>query len=104
MCPINHQHDLDDLNAYASSQKSVQEGEKLYAVLRFSGKVDDVVRSQRRDELVAAMQVDGLIPEQDGAGNVQFVSAQYNDPRVKPPFRRNEILIPIASGFNLWET
>lgn len=82
----------------------MQEGGKLYAVLRFPGMVDDAVRLQRRDELLAAMNADGLVPRKDSAENPEFTTAQYNDPRVKPMFRRNEMLIPVAAGFDLWET
>lgn len=82
----------------------MQEGDKVYAVLRFPGMVDDDVRWQRRDELLAAMKTDGLVPATDSAGNPEFITAQYNDPRVKPMFRRNEMLIPVAAGFDLWET
>ena len=85
-------------------ERTVQEGDQIYAALRFSGKMDDKVRLQRRDELLSMLEEDGLVPEKDSDGCTSFIVAQYNDPRVKPPFRRNEILIQIASGFDLWET
>lgn len=85
-------------------EEPVQEGEEFYAALRFSGKVDDKVRLEKKDELVALMGGDGLIPGHDNDGCTRFIVAQYNDPSVSPPFRRNEVLIPIAAGFNLWDT
>lgn len=69
----------------------------MFAVLRFAGQVDDQVRIRKREELLSFMSEDGLEPlanEKDGS--MITYSAQYNDPRVKPVFRRNEVLIAVS--------
>lgn len=81
----------------------MQEPGSVFAVLRYSGQVDEELRVQKRKELLAFMAEDGLEPqvtEQDG-GLITY-TAQYNDPRVKPLFRRNEVLVAVTD-FDVWQ-
>jgi hypothetical protein len=73
----------------------------IFAVLRFSGVINAEVKQKRKDELLMYLKADGLHPVCEG-GEPSFTVMQYNDPGVKPPFRRNEILIPVAN-FDVWE-
>lgn len=70
----------------------------LYAAIRFPGRAEAQDCDSFKANLVELMKADGLIP---GKGSLLL---RYNDPGTKAPFRRNEILIPIESGFALWET
>ena len=51
-----------------------------------------------QQELLAALREAGLTPQDDDA----WVLARYNDPSVKPRFRRNEILMQLKD-FDLWQ-
>lgn len=62
-----------------------------FAGLALEGDVE-----QEHKKLEKAMIVDGLVPGKE------WVLARYNDPFVNPALRRNEILIPVESGFSLW--
>ena len=60
------------------------------AVLRFAGRVDDAERSERTQELEALLEAHGYQP----VGEPTL--AQYDPPWVLGPFRRNEVLVPVA--------
>lgn len=75
-----------------------QEPGGLYAAIRFAGRANDELTQSKARELAVAMRGDGL----EAAGEPLLL--QYNDPSVRGPFRRNEVLLRIASGFDLWET
>lgn len=62
------------------------------AVLRFSGSFSDAAIAENTTVLQGWMTGQGLSP----AGAPE--SAGYNPPWTLPPFRRNEVLIPIAAG------
>jgi hypothetical protein len=79
----------------------LQEAGGVFAVLRYSGQVDEGVRGQKWAELLSYMTEDGLDALQRD-GRVVTYTAQYNDPRVKPPFRRNETLVAV-SEFDVWQ-
>lgn len=68
----------------------------LYAASTFNGLalVDQVDKEYRN--LKSLLYRDGV------TFNDGWILARYNDPFTNPIFRRNEILIPIESGFNLW--
>lgn len=80
----------------------LQEPGTVFAVLRFDGQVDEELRTQKREELLACMAEDGLEPQRQDANSMLTYTAQYNDPRVKPFFRRNEVLIAV-SDFDVWQ-
>lgn len=66
-----------------------REGETV-AVLRFSGFVDDAMRSSREAELLRLVQSAGYVP----TGPVTI--AQYDPPSVVlSVFRRNELIVPV---------
>ena len=75
----------------------------VFAVLRYSGQVDEDLRVQKRKELLAFMDEDGLEPKvSEKDGSLVTYTAQYNDPRVKPFFRRNEVLVAV-NDFDVWQ-
>ena len=76
----------------------MQETGGLYAAIRFPGIVDDSQLDSKQKELVALMTGDSLLPGDS------YLLLRYNDPSVPAAFRRNEVLIPIVGGFELWET
>jgi SOUL heme-binding protein len=80
---------------------ALQEPGTVFAVLRYSGQVDEDLRTQKRAELLSYMAEDRLEPQQKD-GSLLTYTAQYNDPRVKPFFRRNEVLVAI-SEFDVWQ-
>lgn len=59
------------------------------AVLRFSGYASDAVMADKREELAALLERDGLHP----AG--PFLEAYYNPPWTPPFLRRNEVMVEI---------
>jgi hypothetical protein len=79
-------------------------GGGTFAVLGFSGVATQDLTSKNADQLVARMERDGLFPERDASGKVQSLTLQYNEPTVLPPFRRNEVMVQIKDGFDLWQT
>lgn len=58
--------------------------------------MDDTECEGFKAQLLELMEADGL-----KAGSKSLL-LRYNDPGTKGPFRRNEVLIPIESGFDLW--
>ncbi|XP_073158137.1 heme-binding-like protein At3g10130, chloroplastic [Henckelia pumila] len=65
------------------------EGEKKYAVVRFSGVAGEKVVAEKVEKLKACLERDGLKTSGD------FVLARYNPPWTLPPLRTNEIMIPV---------
>jgi hypothetical protein len=65
-----------------------------FAVAAFSGYASAPEAEAEAAKLRAAVAADGLNVGGD------WVLARYNDPSVLPPFRRNEVLVPLA-GFQL---
>jgi SOUL heme-binding protein len=84
--------------------RAAQERGGLFASLGFSGIADDRLATKNASKLAEAMTRNGLRPERDESGSVKSLLLQYNEPTVLPPFRRNEVLVPIADGFDLWDT
>lgn len=83
----------------------MQEPGCVFAVLRYSGQVDEELRTQKREELLSRMAEDGLEPQKNPAdGSVLTYTAQYNDPRVKPFFRRNEVFVACTDKLDIWQT
>ena len=83
----------------------MQEPGRVYAVLRYSGQVDAALRTLKREELLSCMAEDGLEPQRSPVdGSMVTYTAQYNDPRVKPFFRRNEVLVACTDEFDVWKT
>lgn len=60
------------------------------AALRFGGRVDPEAQRAREAELLGQLREHGLRPD----GHVTL--AQYDPPWVLGPFRRNEVLVPVA--------
>ena len=61
-----------------------------YAVLKFSGRVNESLIAQKTTELEA------IISERKLQIEGEIVLAQYNPPWILGPFRRNELLMPLA--------
>jgi hypothetical protein len=84
------EHSLEDLpqpnNGYVSI-KEVNLGKT--AVLRFGGWATKERASYYKDKLSGLIAIKGYKP------NGVFMVAQYNSPWVLPPFRKNEIIVPI---------
>ena len=84
------EHSLEDLpqpnNGYVSI-KEVNLGKT--AVLRFGGWATKERASYYKDKLSGLIAIKGYNP------NGVFMVAQYNSPWVLPPFRKNEIIVPI---------
>ncbi|KAL8517385.1 hypothetical protein ACS0TY_015570 [Phlomoides rotata] len=66
-----------------------EEGEKKYGVVRFSGVVRENVVAKKVEELRKWLERDGYKAVGD------FVLARYNPPWTLPPFRTNEVMIPV---------
>lgn len=66
-----------------------EEGEKKYAVVRFSGVASDKVVEEKVRKVKESLERDG----HKGVGD--FLLARYNPPWTLPPFRTNEIMIPV---------
>lgn len=76
----------------------------LVACIRFSGIATEALEQQQKRKLLRRMQQDGLEAKLLPSGEAQSLLLQYNDPGTLPPFRRNEVLVPIAGGFDLWSS
>ncbi|KAG8647715.1 uncharacterized protein LOC110623402 isoform X2 [Manihot esculenta] len=66
-----------------------EEGEKKYGVVKFGGVATDKVVEEKVEKLKQSLERDG----HKVAG--EFVLARYNPPWTLPPFRTNEVMIPI---------
>lgn len=69
----------------------------IYAASIFSGVATPRKCAEVQRELLAALQEAGMQPVDDAA----WTLARYNDPSVKPRFRRNEVLMQLRD-FDLW--
>ena len=71
----------------------------LWAVISFGGFGDEATAAAKADELTRLAVADGLPVD---AGK-KWLLARYNDPGTLPPFRTNEVLLPLnAAEFKLW--
>ena len=68
----------------------------LFAVSVFNGAALENEVTQEHEKLKKMLKKDKLV------GGEDWILARYNDPFTNPLVRRNEILIPIERGFNLW--
>ena len=68
-----------------------------FAVACFSGLGGEETAAREAARLKKAVEADGLRP----VAGAQWVLARYNDPGTPPPFRRNEVLLPL-DDFKLW--
>ncbi|KAG8376983.1 hypothetical protein BUALT_Bualt09G0121000 [Buddleja alternifolia] len=66
-----------------------EEGEKKYGVVRFSGVARDEVVANKVEKLKGCLERDGFKVAGD------FLLARYNPPWTLPPFRTNEVMIPV---------
>ncbi|XP_047962566.1 uncharacterized protein LOC125207319 [Salvia hispanica] len=66
-----------------------EEGEKKYGVVKFSGVASEEAVAERVKGLRACLERDGYKVIGD------FVLARYNPPWTLPPFRTNEVMIPV---------
>lgn len=66
-----------------------EEGEVKYGVVKFSGVASDSVVEEKVGKLKEKLESDGYKVIGD------FVLARYNPPFTLPPFRTNEVMIPI---------
>ncbi|KAG8376981.1 hypothetical protein BUALT_Bualt09G0120800 [Buddleja alternifolia] len=66
-----------------------EEGEKKYGVVRFSGVAGEEVVTKKAENLKGCLERDGFKVAGD------FVLARYNPPFTLPPFRTNEVMIPV---------
>ncbi|KAF8394976.1 hypothetical protein HHK36_018915 [Tetracentron sinense] len=66
-----------------------EEGERKYGVVKFGGAATDEIVKERVEKLKKSLERDGfkVIGE--------FLLARYNPPWTLPPFRTNEVMIPI---------
>ncbi|CAH9068064.1 unnamed protein product [Cuscuta europaea] len=67
-----------------------EEGERKFAVVRFSGRTTDSVVQEKVESLKKCLERDGYRVIGD------FELARYNPPWTLPPLRTNEIMIPVA--------
>ncbi|KAI9152934.1 hypothetical protein LWI28_003213 [Acer negundo] len=66
-----------------------EEGERKYGVVKFGGVATEEVVEEKVDKLKKSL-------ERDGFSVVgEFLLARYNPPWTLPPFRTNEIMIPV---------
>ena len=79
-----------------SSVSCKQQPGGFYAVVQFNGVATPQKCREAEQNLRSKLVADGLKPE----GSTWWL-ARYNDPSVKPQFRRNEVLIPLVE-FDLW--
>lgn len=70
----------------------------LYAAAVFNGVATPRRCAEMQQQLLDALHEAGLRVADPGA----WVLARYNDPSVKPRFRRNEVLMKLE-GFDLWQ-
>lgn len=70
----------------------------VYAAAVFSGVATPRRCAEVQQQLLGALQEAGLRVADPGS----WVLARYNDPSVKPRFRRNEVLMKLE-GFDLWQ-
>eukprot|EP00775_Hariotina_reticulata_P003368 gene3368-3643_t len=75
-----------------------QESGGVYAAAVFNGVATPRRCLEVQQQLLAALQVAGLQP----ADSSKWTLARYNDPSVKPRFRRNEVLIKLQN-FDIWD-
>lgn len=66
-----------------------EEAERKYGVVKFSGRTTDQVVNSKVERLKSSLEKDGYTI----TGN--FLLARYNPPWTLPPFRINEIMIPV---------
>ncbi|CAN4109701.1 unnamed protein product [Withania somnifera] len=66
-----------------------EEGERKYGVVKFSGNASDQVVKEKADNLSKCL-------ERDGYKTIgEFELARYNPPWTLPPFKTNEVMIPV---------
>ncbi|XP_059296437.1 heme-binding-like protein At3g10130, chloroplastic [Lycium ferocissimum] len=67
----------------------VEEGERKYGVVKFSGNASDGVVKEKVENLKGCLERDGykIVGE--------FELARYNPPWTLPPFKTNEVMIPV---------
>ncbi|EOA28328.1 hypothetical protein CARUB_v10024529mg [Capsella rubella] len=66
-----------------------EEGGRKYGVVKFSGTASESVVSEKVKKLTSDLEKDGF------KINGDFVLARYNPPWTLPPFRTNEVMIPV---------
>ncbi|XP_028785214.1 uncharacterized protein LOC114741126 [Neltuma alba] len=66
-----------------------EEGEKKYGVVKFAGVASETVVEEKVEKLKRSLERDGYKVVGD------FVLARYNPPWTLPPFRTNEVMIPV---------
>lgn len=64
-------------------------GERKYGVVTFSGLASDAVVAEKVEKLKKSLEKDG----EKVTG--EFILARYNPPWTLPPFRTNEVMIPV---------
>lgn len=77
--------------------KVLQQPGGVYAAAVFNGVATPRQCADVQQQLLAALREAGLSPQDPDS----WVLARYNDPSVKPRFRRNEILMQLRS-FDVW--
>jgi DNA gyrase inhibitor GyrI len=88
---------LEELPAATRSEVALgQVPGGYYAAAVFNGVATPSKSNEVEAQLRQQLQQEGL----QAAGS-EWLLARYNDPSVKPAFRRNEVLIPLAD-FDLW--
>lgn len=75
-----------------------------FASCQFAGKARDNQVAQQVQKLLKCMQEHGLQAKTDSEGKPEYLLLRYNDPGTWSAFRRNEVLIAIESGWDLWGT
>ncbi|XP_010517079.1 PREDICTED: heme-binding-like protein At3g10130, chloroplastic [Camelina sativa] len=67
-----------------------EEGGRKYGVVKFSGTTSESVVSEKVKKLTSDLEKDGFKITGD------FILARYNPPWTLPPFRTNEVMIPVV--------
>ena len=80
----------------------------IYAVRAFGGIATDASSAEAVAKLRNDLAVDGVKVADEGASSSSssspFLLAQYNGPVTLPPFRLNEVLVPLdEEAFDLWK-
>lgn len=76
----------------------------IYAVAAFGGIATDAASAAAVAKLKSDLARDGVKVSSSSSSNPPYLLAQYNGPVTLPPFRLNEVLLPLdAEAFDLWK-
>ena len=89
LLPTKYQRAEDAPRPVDERVEITEEGERTYGVVKFGGVATDKVVAEKVEKLRRSLERDGykVIGE--------FLLARYNPPWTLPPFRTNEVMLPI---------